>query len=97
MEKDYRTYQIHIKKGHKLYRYFDELCLSGNNLYNTTNFYIRQIYTALNNDKLLQPLQKEVLETVYQNIDKMNDCQTISYYKKLRKDGQKRFEEKKVS
>lgn len=27
----------------------------------------------------------------------MNDCQTIAYYKKLRKDGQKRFEEQKNS
>ena len=53
-EKIYRTYQIHVKKGHKLYPYFEQLCHNANNLYNVTNFYIRQIYTALNNEKKLQ-------------------------------------------
>ena len=57
-KKEYRTYQIDIKKGHKLYRYFDELCLNSNNLYNTTNFYIRQVYTALNQDKTCATLTK---------------------------------------
>lgn len=84
--KEYRTYQIAIKKGHKLYKYFDELCLNSNNLYNTTNFYIRQVYTALNNKKSLQPLQKEVMETIYQNLNKMNDKQTIAYFKKIQKE-----------
>jgi putative transposase len=84
--KEYRTYQIRIKKGHKLYEYFDKLCMNSNNLYNTTNFYIRQVYTAINNKKNLQPLQKEVMETIYQNLNKMNDKQTIAYFKKLRKE-----------
>ncbi|WP_255258104.1 hypothetical protein [Bacillus sp. AFS018417] len=40
-EKEYATYQIWIKKGHKLYAYFMEMCQNEKNLYNTTNFYIR--------------------------------------------------------
>jgi putative transposase len=75
-EKEYRTYQVNVKKGHKLYPYFEELCLNGTNLYNTANFYIRQVYTALKNDKKLQPLQKEVMETIYQNVDQMNEKKT---------------------
>ena len=47
-----------------MYTYFDELCLNSNNLYNTTNFFIRQVYTALNNEGVLQPLQKEVMNTL---------------------------------
>ncbi|WVX82251.1 hypothetical protein R4Z09_04415 [Niallia oryzisoli] len=68
VKKEYRTYQIDIKKGHKLYRYFDEICLNSNNLYNITNFYIRQVYTALNQVKELQPLQKEVMDTIRNNL-----------------------------
>lgn len=94
-EKEYRTYQINVKKGHKLYRYFDELCLNSNNLYNTTNFFIRQVYTALNQEKKLQPLQQEVMETIYQNLDKMNENQTISYYKKLIKEMEKPMDKQK--
>ncbi|MEH7387406.1 hypothetical protein V7147_18610 [Bacillus sp. JJ1521] len=93
--KEYRTYQIVIKKEHKLFEYFDELCLSSNNLYNTTNFYIRQVYTAINNKKNLQPLQKEVMETIYKNLAKMNDKQTIAYFKKLRNEETKSKEIRK--
>ncbi|WP_195892114.1 RNA-guided endonuclease InsQ/TnpB family protein, partial [Bacillus niameyensis] len=75
-----------VKKGHRLFSYFEELCANGNNLYNLTNFYIRQVYTALKSDKPLQPLQREVLETIYRNIDKMNEKKTIAYYKKLKKE-----------
>ena len=48
-----------------------------NNLYNTTNFYIRQVYTALNQDKNWQPLQKEVMDAIQNNLQKMNDNQTL--------------------
>jgi putative transposase len=82
---NYRTYQVNLKKGHRLYHYFDELCLNAKNLYNTTNFYIRQVFTALKSEKQLQPLQQEVMESIYENVDKMNENQTISYYKKLQK------------
>src|SRR3954454_177463 len=89
VKKEYRTYQIDIKKGHKLYRYFDHLCANSNHLYNTTNFYIRQVYTALNQDKTLQPLQKEVMDAIRNNLPKMNDNQTKAYHKKLQKEALK--------
>ena len=93
--KEYRTYQMDIKKGHKLYRYFDEICINSNNLYNTTNFYIRQVYTALNQDKDWQPLQKEVMDAIQNNLQKMNDNQTKSYLKKLQKETLKPKEKRK--
>src|SRR4051812_26602797 len=94
-EKMYRTYQINVKKGHKLYPYFNEHCLNSNNLYNTTNFYIRQVYTALQQVKVLQPLQKEVMDTIKKNIDKMNDIQLSAYRKKVEKEKLKPKEEQK--
>ena len=78
-----------------MYPYFDKFCLNANNLYNTTNFYIRQVYTALTQEKELQPLQKEVLETIYENIDEMNDKQTIAYFKKVQKNKEKPKDEQK--
>ncbi|CUB12435.1 hypothetical protein BN2127_JRS1_04222 [Bacillus cereus] len=45
-----------------MYSYFQECCHNAKNMYNTTNFYIRQVYTGLTQEKELQPLQKEVLD-----------------------------------
>ncbi|WP_458413089.1 hypothetical protein ACNQFZ_20200 [Schinkia sp. CFF1] len=88
-EKEYRTYQINVKKGHKLYPYFDDLCLKSNNLYNTTNFFIRQVYTALHQERQLQPLQKEVMDILHENIHKMNAAQHKAYLKRMEKENQK--------
>lgn len=96
IENDYRTYQIHIKKGNKLHSYFSELCSNANNLYNTTNFYIRQVYTALRQEKKLESLQKEVWETICNNLDEMNDKQTIAYYKRLIKEKEKPLDERRM-
>ena len=95
LKKDYRTYQINIKKEHRIYSYFDELCLNSNNLYNTTIFFIRQVYTALNNEGVLQPLQIEVMNTIRDNIDKMNANQQRAYSKKLKKEQMKPKDEQK--
>ncbi|MGG0185767.1 IS200/IS605 family accessory protein TnpB-related protein, partial [Bacillus rhizoplanae] len=64
-----------MKKGHKLYAYFMEVCQNAKNLYNTTNFYIRQVYTALRTNQPLQPLQQEVLHTLQAHIEIMNENQ----------------------
>ncbi|MDP7980253.1 transposase [Bacillus sp. WLY-B-L8] len=95
MKKEYTTYQIWIKKGHKLYPYFLEMCQNAKNLYNTTNFYIRQVYTALRTEKSLQPLQQEVLHTLQAYIEIMNENQLRSYQKKLQKQKEKPVEERK--
>ncbi|AHA75514.1 hypothetical protein ABE47_22810 [Bacillus thuringiensis] len=76
---NYKTLQIWIKKGHRMYSYFQECCHNAKNMYNTTNFYIRQVYTGLTQGKELQPLQKEVLDYIHKNIGKMNDTQYIHF------------------
>ncbi|MCP1126195.1 transposase [Bacillus sp. 3103sda1] len=94
-EKEYVTYQIWIKKGHKLYPYFLEMCQGAKKLYNTTNFYIRQVYTALRAEKPLQPLQQEVLHTLQAYIKIMNENQLRAYQKNLQKQKEKPTEERK--
>ncbi|MGI2297409.1 RNA-guided endonuclease InsQ/TnpB family protein [Paenibacillus sp. GXUN7292] len=69
----YRTLQVWIKPGHRLFPYFDQACQNAKNLYNTTNFYIRQIFTAFGRKDSLQPLQQQVLDTLTAHIDVMNE------------------------
>ncbi|MGX2958268.1 RNA-guided endonuclease InsQ/TnpB family protein [Peribacillus sp. JNUCC 23] len=82
-KKKYRTHQIWIKKGHRMYGYFQGMTQNAKNLHNTTNFYIRQVYTGLTQGKELQPLQKEVLDTIDKKIDSMNDVQLLAYQKSV--------------
>ena len=44
---NYRTMSIRIKKGHRLYNYFNDLSIKVNNLYNTTNFFVRQVFSGI--------------------------------------------------
>ena len=94
-EKCYATHQIWIKKGHRLYLYFQEVTRNSKNMYNTTNFYIRQVYTGLTQDKPLQPLQKEVLDTINKNFKQMNIVQELAYQKKVESEKKKPKEKQK--
>ncbi|WP_440604486.1 RNA-guided endonuclease InsQ/TnpB family protein [Bacillus sp. GB_SG_008] len=94
-EKEYVTYQIWIKKGHKLHSYFLEMCQNAKNLYNTTNFYIRQVYTTLCTEKTLQPLQQEVLHTLQAHIEIMNENQLRAYRKRVQREKEKPAKEQK--
>ncbi|WP_082797541.1 RNA-guided endonuclease InsQ/TnpB family protein [Neobacillus drentensis] len=85
VNKNYITQQIWIKKGHRMYGYFQNMTQNAKNMFNTTNFYIRQVYTGLTSNKALQPLQIEVLDTITNNIDKMNDSQLLAYHKRVEK------------
>ena len=70
--KNYRTFQFLIKKDNPLCSYFLELMKKSNNLYNATNFHIRQTYTALKKDGELHQLQKEVVENLEKSIPVIN-------------------------
>ncbi len=78
-----------------MFPYFQGLCGQSKNLYNTTNFFIRQAYTALTQDKELQPLQQEVLDTLHYWIDKMNEAKLLAYEKKVAKELLKSADERK--
>ena len=92
---NYKTMQICVKKGHRMYDYFQEMCQHAKNMHNTTNFYIRQVYTGLTQEKELQPLQKEVLGNVQKHLPKINDNQLSAYQKRVLKEETKPFEKRK--
>ncbi len=99
MEKEsknhYKTHQIWVKKGHRMYEYFQTMTQNAKNMYNTTNFYIRQVYTSFIQEKPLQPLQKEVLDTIDIKLNQMNEVQWESYQKKIEKQKSKPKEKRK--
>ncbi|MED2737406.1 transposase [Bacillus toyonensis] len=88
-DKQYKTMQIWLKPGHRMYPYFKQMCEYSKNLYNTTNFYIRQIYTALKSEQDLQLLQQEVLDCLQQQIEPMNFVQREAYAKRVEREKQK--------
>lgn len=69
-----------------MHDYFQKMCQNAKNMHNTTNFYIRQVYTALKQEKELQPLQKEVLDTIQKHLPRINDNQMIAYQKRVEKE-----------
>ncbi|WP_223881735.1 transposase, partial [Niallia endozanthoxylica] len=78
-----------------MYTYFQTMCENSKHLFNTTNFYIRQVYTALTSDKELHPIQKEVLDCLAAHIGSMNKVQQDAYDKRLAKEQQKPVEHRK--
>jgi len=96
-EPTYRTYQIWIKPGHRLYAYSEQMCQDAKNLYNTANFYIRQVFTALKQDKPLEPLQQHVMNTLQANIGLMNQRQLEAHQTRLHKQLQKPINQRKES
>lgn len=91
----YKTYQIWIKEGHRLFSYFQMMCEQAKNLYNTSNFYYRQVYTALTSHKPLHPLQEEVLRVIHTHVDPMNDIQLQAYQKRVTKEQLKPVDKRK--
>jgi putative transposase len=84
-KKVYSTYKIRVKKDHKLFEYLINLCKNSKNLYNATQFHVRQIYTGLTSDKKLHLLQKEVLDNIEHVLPKMNQVKENTYNKKIAK------------
>jgi putative transposase len=92
---NYKTMQVWVKKGHRLHEYFEEMCSNAKNMFNTTNFYIRQVFTGLTQEKELLELQKEVLDNIQKHLPKINDNQLVAYQKKFEKEKTKPVEERK--
>ncbi|WP_080873715.1 RNA-guided endonuclease InsQ/TnpB family protein [Oceanobacillus timonensis] len=91
----YRTLQIWVKKGHRMHLYFQNMCQNAKNMHNTTNFYIRQVFTGLKQEKELQPLQKEVLESLQTHLPAINANQLKAYQRRSVKEQEKAKSEQK--
>lgn len=69
-DKEYRTIQFLIREGNPLHKYLGDMMYLSNNLFNATNFYIRQAYTGLKLEKTQRhDLQNEVIELKYYGKD----------------------------
>lgn len=89
MTTTYRTQQIMIRPGHRLFSYVQDLCANAKNLANTMNFMIRQVYTAMKTVGPLHPLQNEALQTIHNHLDTINQAQQNAYGKRLLREQQK--------
>ena len=73
-KKNYRVVKYIIKpKEKELFAYLYDLCVKSKNLYNVTNFYIRQVMTGIQKDKALrQPNEREVISLIEKHIAEAN-------------------------
>lgn len=86
-ENDYRTLQFVVKEGNPLNKYLMDMMYNSNNLYNATNFHIRQIYTAFQRDeKDRHPLQTEVVELFSKTIPIINNHNTQKFERLIKED-----------
>lgn len=76
----YSAYKIQIHPDHELFDYCDSLCFKAKNLYNITNYYIRQVYTALKKETRNEN-QLQVLKDIELNLPKMNEIRQKSHEK----------------
>lgn len=80
----YRTNQIRIKKGHRLFAYFDQMNIKAKNLFNTTNFYIRQIATGTKKDAaVITAFEKNAIDAINNAIPEINKLK-LKYVEKRR-------------
>jgi putative transposase len=92
---EYKTFQVRIKKGNRLFPYFEQMCQQAKNVHNTTNFYIRQVFTSYRQETPLQPLQQEVLDTLQRYIGPMNERQGKAYRSRLVRENKKPLDQRK--
>lgn len=86
-ELNYRVIQFELKKGNPLTEHLLGLMKNSNNLYNATNFHIRQVFTAFSEEnKPLHDLQKEVILGLQKAIPQINADLMIKYERLCAKD-----------
>ena len=68
----YRTRQIRIRKGHKLWGYGVDLCMKSALLYNRANYLVRQYATAVRDMGRMKPLHENQIQ-VYRLVRETTD------------------------
>ena len=82
IEKILRTQSIRIKKGHKLYPYCDKASLLSKNLYNVTNYHIKQVFSGLQKDtEDRYPNENKVIDGINRAIPFINEIK-VNYANK---------------
>lgn len=86
-EKQYRTIQFLVKQGNPLNKYLMNLMHLSNNLYNATNFHIRQMYTGLKIEEgKRHSLQQEVIDLFSNTIPVINKHNTEKFHRLVNED-----------
>ena len=80
----YSVSKIEVHKSDELFNYCDILCHQANNLYNVTNYFVRQIYTVLTG-KNKHTKQLDILKEVEDNIIFMNQAKIENFNKSKKK------------
>ncbi|WHY88661.1 transposase [Neobacillus novalis] len=80
----YSAYKIQIHSDHELFEYCDSLCFKAKNLYNITNYYVRQVYTALKVEKKNEN-QLQALMDIETHLPIMNEIRLKHYEKEMEK------------
>ncbi|MGO1369377.1 RNA-guided endonuclease InsQ/TnpB family protein [Senegalia sp. (in: firmicutes)] len=95
-EKILRTQSIRIKKGHNLYNYCDDMCLFSKNLYNTTNFYIRQVFSGIKKDiEKREENENMIINEINSTIPELNKVKIAYNEKRKMKELEKPISERK--
>ena len=82
----YHVECIDIHKDDPLFPYVDRACLCANNMYNVSNFYIRNLMTGLKKDERGRTANEAfVIKTVSGSIPGINDRLREKYDRKVRK------------
>ena len=70
----YHVETIDIGKKHPMFSYLDHACLCANNMYNVTNFHIRNLMTGLHKDEHERTQnEKDVLRLVAESVPVINE------------------------
>ena len=88
----YNAVKIQINHQHPLFSYCEDITFKAKNLYNITNYYIRQVYTGLKAENV-KDNQIQALAELESNLEKMNIVRYQSHAKKLKKAQEKGQEE----
>lgn len=69
----YRVVKFEVNEKHKLYPYFEDCTQKAKNLYNVTNFYIRQVMTGIQKEpSKRQENEANVLDNIEHSLPLMN-------------------------
>ena len=83
-EQELRSFGIRIRNGHRLYQYCDDLCYQSKNLYNVTNYFVRQVFSGIRKPERQRfPNEREAIETINSCIESLNKVREKTHQRKL--------------
>lgn len=94
----YRTLHIRIKPGHRFFGYCDKMCYESKNLYNSTNYHFRQVFSGFSKEQKnlsMHTNEIEVIDSINESIPKLNEVKDLIVSKRRRNELLKPLDERK--